>query len=148
MYNIIHAMKGENEKMDRKDIAMILRDKRYNCCQAVICAFSDDPDVDADVMFRAAEGFGGGMGCGEGPCGALVGAVMLAGLKNSDGDTEEPKTKETTSRLAREIYKRFNEETGAVKCRDLKGTATGKPIRSCADCVTMGVEIAEEVLGL
>lgn len=134
--------------MDRKDIAMILRDKRYNCCQAVVCAFGDVPGVDGEEMFRAAEGFGGGMGCGKGPCGALVGAIMLAGLKNSDGDTEDPKTKGATARLSREIYKRFSDKTHAIACEDLKGIATGKPICSCADCVAIGVETAEEVLGL
>ena len=134
--------------MERKDIAMILRDKKYNCCQSVVCAFSDRPEVDGEEMFRAAEGFGGGMGCGRGPCGALVGAVMVAGLMNSDGDTEDPKTKGRTAALSREIYRRFEEKNGALICREIKGADTGRPLHSCNECVMTGVETAEEVLGL
>ena len=60
------------------------------------------------------EGFGAGMGDMERTCGALSGAVMLAGLKRSDGDLEAPKTKGKTYQLSKEITKLFAEKCGSA----------------------------------
>ena len=73
---------------------------------------------------------------------------MLAGLKNSDGNTETPMSKGSTYRLAKEIYTRFEEKTGGTICRQLKGVDTGKVLCSCPECIRAGAEAAEEVLGL
>ena len=37
-------------------------EKKYNCGQAVICAYCDEYGVDDKEIFKLAEGFGGGMG--------------------------------------------------------------------------------------
>ena len=37
-------------------------------------------------MFKLAEGFGLGMGCMDGTCGAVSGAVAIAGMCNSTGN--------------------------------------------------------------
>ena len=66
----------------------------YNCCQAVACSFCKEISVDEETLFKAGEAFGLGMGGMEGTCGAVSGAVMLAGFKNSDGQLNDPKTKE------------------------------------------------------
>lgn len=62
-----------------------LHKKGYNCAQAVACAYCDLVGVDEDTMFKMAEGFGAGMGGMEGTCGAVSGAVLLAGMHNSHG---------------------------------------------------------------
>lgn len=120
--------------------------KKYNCCQAVACAFSDKIGLSEDVLFKVGEGFGLGMGCMEGTCGAISGAIMLAGFKNSDGNMESPATKADTYSLSREIVKRFQEKNGATRCKDLKGIETGKILRSCDGCIEDAASIAEEVL--
>ena len=51
--------------------------------------------------FAAAEGFGLGMGGMEATCGAVSGAVMLAGFKNSCADPKNPKIKAATYQLTR-----------------------------------------------
>ena len=86
--------------MNKKELAYHLHNSKYNCAQAVLLAFADEIGEDKEVMFRISEGFGFGAGCGEGICGALSGAIMLAGLKNSDGNLEAPGTKASTYKIA------------------------------------------------
>lgn len=42
----------EHVNMNKKELAIANHDKKYNCCQSVICAFADE----------AGEAFGLGMG--------------------------------------------------------------------------------------
>lgn len=134
--------------MTKKEKAIELHDKRFNCCQAVACAFAEEIGVDEQTLFKAGEGFGLGMGCMEGTCGALSGAIMLAGFKNSDGNTDAPTTKASTYQLSKELLKEFKEITGSTVCKELKGVETGKMLCSCPDCIRAGVEVVEKVLHL
>ena len=61
--------------MDKKELAIAKHDIKFNCAQAVACAFAEEVGVDEKVLFTAAEGFGLGMGGTEGTCGALSGAI-------------------------------------------------------------------------
>ena len=72
--------------------AIDLHHKGYNCAQAVVCAYCDLFGLDEETAYRASEAFGFGMGQME-VCGALSGACMLAGLKNSGGLAAVGKTK-------------------------------------------------------
>lgn len=134
--------------MTKKELAIANHDRKFNCAQAVACAFAGEIGVDEKTLFQAAEGFGLGMGGMQATCGALSGAVMLAGFKNSDGNLENPATKADTYQLSREMTRRFREKTGSTVCKELKGVETGKMLCSCPDCIRCGVEVAEEVLGL
>ena len=60
---------------------IVRHDKGYNCAQAVACTYCDLFGYKEEDVFRMTEGFGLGMGCMAGTCGALSGAVLLAGLK-------------------------------------------------------------------
>ena len=88
------------------------------------------------------------MGGMEATCGALTGAVLLAGFQNSDGNLENPATKMSTYQLSKEMVKRFSEKTGSTVCKELKGVETGRLLCSCPDCIRCGVEVVLEVLGL
>lgn len=134
--------------MTKKELAIALHDKKFNCCQAVACAFAEEVGVDEKVLFQAGEGFGLGMGCMEGTCGALSGAIMLAGFKNSDGNTEDPGTKASTYQISKQLLGAFKEKCGSTVCRELKGVDTGKVLCTCPDCICNGVEVVQEVLGL
>ena len=118
----------------------------YNCAQSVACAFAEEIGVSEETLFAAAEGFGLGMGGMEGTCGAVSGAVMLAGFKNSCADPKNPKTKAATYQLTREITRQFAEKNHALVCKELKGVETGVVLRSCPDCIRDAVAIAEKVL--
>jgi C_GCAxxG_C_C family probable redox protein len=97
-------------------------------------------------MFKMTEGLGLGMGGMQGTCGALSGACVLAGMKNSGGDLQNPVTKGQTYQLSREIVARFQQRAGATICKDLKGVETGVMLHFCPDCITDAAAIVEEVL--
>ncbi len=119
--------------------------KGYNCCQAIVCTYCDLFGTDEETAFKMTEGFGLGMGGMQSTCGAVSGAVAVAGLKNSQG-TSNPTTKASTYKISKEIVKRFEEKNGTSICRELKGIDTGKVIRSCPDCIRDAAEIVEELL--
>lgn len=126
--------------------AIELHNSGYNCCQATVCAFAQKLGIDEDVLFKISEGFGLGMGTMNYTCGAVSGAVMLAGLKNSGGTSQ--RTKAATYKLAEKITNEFNAKNQSVICRELKGVDTGKILRSCSGCIEDAVKIAEEILEL
>lgn len=134
--------------MDKKELAIAKHDIKFNCAQAVACAFAEEIGVDEKVLFTAAEGFGLGMGGTEGTCGALSGGILLAGFKNSDGNITNPGTKAETYKLSKEMVAKFTEKCGSTVCKELKGIETGKVLCSCPDCICKGVEVVQEVLGL
>lgn len=117
----------------------------YNCSQAVACSFAKELGFDEETLFRIAEGCGAGMGGMECTCGAVSGAVMVAGMKNSKKGGGKL-TKGSTYLLAKRIVENFRKKNGSVICKELKGIETGKVLRSCPGCIEDAVHIAEEVL--
>lgn len=123
--------------MNRQEQAVELKHNGYNCCQAVTSVMADLVKVDESTLTKITSGFGTGMGCMEGTCGSLVGAIIVAGLlKNGKG----------TVKTAAELHKKFEEYCGASICKDLKGKETGKVLCSCDDCVRNAVRVLEENL--
>ena len=109
-----------------------------NCAQAVVLSNADKLPLEEETLKKLAAGYGGGMGCMEGTTGALVGAVMVAGML-TDG--------QGTGRYAREILLGFRERCGATICKDLKGIETGKVLCPCTECVRNAVLAAGAALG-
>lgn len=75
-----------------------------------------------DDIFKAASGFGGGMGMLGDTCGALVGAGMMLSLKYGRGRDEIKsleKLKESGVPVAR-LYKWFQTEFGSATCHDIR----------------------------
>lgn len=120
-----------------------------NCAQSVAYALRDlvKGELDETALFKVTEGFGLGMGGMDGTCGALAGAVVIAGLINSSG-SPKPSSKGQTYQLAKELLRRFQEAHGAVRCRDLKGVDTGKVLCSCPLCIDDAIRIACDVFGV
>ncbi|MCR5834829.1 MAG: C-GCAxxG-C-C family protein [Selenomonadaceae bacterium] len=131
---------------DRINLANELHEKGYSCSQAVAVACADLTDVPKEILFRATEGLGAGMGTMEGVCGALSGALIIAGLKNSSGNLDKPDSKPSTMKISKAMFNSFKEKSGAVICRELKGYGTGKVLCSCPDCIRNGVKVVEENL--
>ena len=143
------AAHQEVKYMDRAETAVAKHRNGYNCCQAVACVFADEVGVDESLLYRLGEGFGGGMGTAKGVCGALSGAAMLAGLVHSDGNTENAgQTKARTMRSAGAMQKKFVERAKRLICSEIKTGNDGKAFTTCADCIRIATEIAEEELGL
>ena len=133
---------------DRIERVIKNHDKNYNCAQSVACAYCDLVGVDEKTMFRACEGFGLGDGCMEGTCGAVSGAVALAGFKNSTANLEKPSSKSDTYKLCSQMVKKFKEKNGSITCKDLKGIESGNVLRSCKGCMEDAAALVEEILEL
>ena len=128
---------------DRITTADELHRKGYSCSQSVAVACADLVDVPKEILFKATEGFGLGMGTMDGVCGALTGGLLIAGLKNSTGNLNMPKSKGATMKISKAMMNNFRDKCGAIICRELKGVDTGKMICSCPDCIKHGVEVVE-----
>ena len=131
---------------DRIKKADELHNKGYNCAQAVACAYCDLFNADEKEVFRMMEAYGLGMGDMKCTCGAVSGMVTLAGLKNSDANTDAPKTKGSTYKIAKELTAAFRDKVGSVICADIKGVETGEMLRSCKGCIEDAARIVEEKL--
>jgi len=121
------------EISERAQLAADLK-QMYNCCQAVMLALKDDVKQSSDELISLGAGFGLGLGNMEGTCGALVGAVIIAGLR---GVSSRDKS--------REMNVRFRELCGAITCKDIKGVYSGKVLCSCPDCCKNAVIAYEEI---
>ena len=71
--------------MERMEYAVHLKHSGFNCCQAVLCAFTDEVGMTEDELKKIGAAFGVGMGCLEATCGALIGAQILMGMKKYQG---------------------------------------------------------------
>ena len=111
----------------------------YNCSQAVTAALADQTDLTDEQLKQIAAGFCAGMGNLEATCGALIGAVMIAGIKTEG---------QGTLKAARQIQEKFRDRCGAIKCKDLKTITDGKPLCPCEECVRNAVLIYGEVMNL
>ena len=59
-----------------------------NCTQAVIKVFEDKISTDEKELMELTAGFAAGMGSLESTCGALIGAVMTAGVLGRKRNTK------------------------------------------------------------
>ena len=110
-----------------------------NCCQAVLAVLQDQTGLSQEQAHSIASGFGVGMGSLEGSCGALIGAVLAAGLRLQGNGVH---------RTARQISLSFKEACGAVTCRELKGVGTGRILCPCDECVRTAVRIYGKAMDL
>jgi C_GCAxxG_C_C family probable redox protein len=127
------------------EYAQQLHNLGYNCAQSVACACADRVGLDEDIAFRLMEGFGGGMGGFTETCGAISGGVAVLGFLNSGG-TENPHTKGSTYKLAREVVGHFDEKNGSTLCKELKGLTGGPVLRSCDGCIDDAMHIMLDIL--
>ena len=131
--------------MSKSELAVQLQSNGYNCAQSVACVFADEVNVPKEFLFKVTEGFGSGAGTMEGICGALSAAIMIAGLKNSSANLDNPDSKQSTMRISKQLMNNFKQRVGALYCQEIKGkNSEHKVLCSCPDCVRHGVNLAEE----
>ncbi|MBQ7991194.1 MAG: C_GCAxxG_C_C family protein [Oscillospiraceae bacterium] len=124
--------------MDTAEKAVMFKHQGRNCCQAVTAALSPLAGLAEGETDAASAGFCAGMGNMDATCGALIGAVMIAGIKTEG---------KRTLGYARKISENFKERCGgALRCADLKGADTGKVLCPCDDCVRNAVNAYCDVM--
>ena len=70
--------------MEKKEIAELFM-KGIDCSQVVVGAFAEELGITTEEAYKMSAAFGGGMGLGE-TCGAVVGAMIVLGLKYGHWD--------------------------------------------------------------
>ncbi len=137
---------GKSEKVQQ---AIINHHKKYNCAQAVACAFAEDLGRSEKEVFEIMEGFGFGMGSMT-TCGAVSAMAAIAGMKESDGNLDNPASKKASYKAAKAMIKEFGDKNGSIICSEIKGIVngqkTGKILRSCDGCVEDAAAIVEKYL--
>lgn len=130
------------EIMNKKDLALTLRQQGYNCSQTMLCTFAEDFGLDQAMAYRLSEGLGGGFGGRRELCGAVNAMSLILSLHLSKG----PGTlsKHETMAGVNQAVCRFIDKNGSHCCQQLK--AENDEHRSCTDLILDCVEITEELL--
>ena len=108
--------------MDRRsDIAADNFQNGCNCCQSVLCAFSDITGFDIKTSMKLASSFGGGMGRLREVCGAVSAMFMIAGLLKGYDVAGDDIGKTRHYQLIQKLAKKFKEKHETIICRELLG---------------------------
>lgn len=125
----------------------------FNCSQSVAAAFSQEMELNEEVVTRLTAGFGAGMGRMREVCGAVSGMTfVISTLYHED--------KGSIYKRVQEVANKFKEKNGSIVCRELLGlTIKGadSPIpekrteeyykkRPCAELVEMAANILEKYI--
>jgi hypothetical protein len=117
--------------------------KGYNSAQSVLCAYSDLLEVEEKTLLMISEAFGCETGDAMDTCGAVTGMYMAAGIKNGEG-LPTGIVRSLTDTMVTELSEAFTSKNKALTCRELKGTQSGIPLRSCEGCIEDAVRIVGE----
>ncbi|MBP3760218.1 MAG: C_GCAxxG_C_C family protein [Ruminococcus sp.] len=105
-----------------------------SCSASVLSAFRNEISLDEKQAVLTAMPMAGGRMT---KCGAVLAAEYVIRNKYPD-DIAEKKVND--------FEKKFISMNKSVICRELKGTGTGKVLRSCRGCVMDSAEILSEII--
>lgn len=140
--------------MTKGELAESLFRNGLNCSQAVAAAFSDEMNMDKELVKRLTIGFGGGMGRMREVCGAVSGMTfVLSAIYVND---DRAKIYERVQTVANE----YKKENGSIVCRELlglgkKGSVTPIPEertaeyykkRPCPKLIAMSADILDRYI--
>lgn len=143
---------------DKVEIAIEAFETGNNCAQSVIKAFAKDLNINESQALQMASGFGGGMGRMQKTCGAVTGAFMVIGMKNSLAIQLDEERQDKTNQMIQEFENRFVGAHESSMCKDLikcdlnteEGQKYFKEERIgefiCQNCIFNAVRILEEVI--
>ena len=110
--------------MTRSEKAYSLFKDGYNCCQAVVLAFSDfiaaQGGPDEEQLKTLCSGFGGGFGRMREVCGTVSGMTILAGFI-CPATLGDKAAKASNYALVQAFAARFRAAGGSIICRELLG---------------------------
>ncbi len=96
-----------------------------SCAQAVFGTFTEDRGLALEVRLRLASPFGSGARLSDGTCGALVGALLVLGLREGFSSPRDVEGRRNLHALAGRITSAFAERNGSVLCREVSGFDLG-----------------------
>lgn len=151
---------GEELKRRAAEAKRLFIEEKYNCAQAVACAFCPELGLEEQTVRALCSSFGGGMGRLREVCGAVSGALFVLGAVYGGYDPADRRAKAAHYERVQEFARRFSEQNGSIICRELLGLRAGQrqsPLpeertaayyagRPCAELVACAAEILERML--
>ena len=119
--------------MGVKEKAVALHGEGCNWAQSVLCSLEEYTNLPFETAKRIAEGFGGGVRCGE-ICGSITGGVMALGMVK-----EKPINEIVTA-----FTDTFRQKEGCVRCQELLAKYDGKG--NCNAFIGFCAEEMEKIL--
>ena len=104
------------------------RSRGYNCCQAVLLAYSDVLGLDEDTVATIASGLGGGMGRLREVCGSVTAMFMITGFIHPAADPTIKSDRTANYALVQEAAAKFREINGSIICKELLGIVPKSPV--------------------
>jgi C_GCAxxG_C_C family probable redox protein len=98
------------------------REKLFcGCSQAIVSTFQDILGIKDCYALKMATPFAGGVARQGMICGALVGSIMVIGMKYGRSNLEDFEAVQRTYGPVQRLCKMFEEEFGSFLCRDITG---------------------------
>ncbi len=146
--------------MSKREEAICLFEKGYNCAQAVSGAFSDEIGMELDTVVKLASGFGGGFGRLREVCGAVSGMVLVANMLYGYESPTDNEAKMNWYKDIQSIILEFKNRNGSYVCYELlnlpenaekspipeKRTAEYYKKRPCKEIVGEAADILEKFI--
>lgn len=100
--------------------------EKYNCAQAVACAFCQETGIPEEQLRALAASFGGGMGRLREVCGAVSGALLVLGALYGGYDPADTAAKPGTMRACRNLRAVFLRRMGISSAGNCSSCAQGR----------------------
>lgn len=146
--------------MNKKEKAMELFSRGYNCAQAVAGAFCEETGLTLEESVKLASGFGGGFGRLREVCGAVSGMVIVANMLYGYESPADNEAKMSYYKDIQSIILEFKNRNGTYICKELlelpendpkspvpeKRTAEYYKKRPCKELVGDAADILEKFI--
>lgn len=144
--------------MSEAEKAVYLFKKGFRPSQAILSIYGVEFGIDRDIALKLASPFGDRMGTLDNLCGAVIGAIMVLGLKYGNSKSSEYTKKENVDDRVNEFIEKFKAMNKSIKCNELIGydlsTPKGKRkanekqlfINKCPKFIKDAANILEEML--
>jgi C_GCAxxG_C_C family probable redox protein len=130
---------------------------RLNCAQSVLASFGPDLGMEEKICFRIAEAFGGGVANSGQMCGAVIGALMVFGLKHGRSNPDDLEKRNNTNELTKKFIHKFTELHKSTDCFELINYDISTPAKletareqkvfqNCENFVRDAVRILEDLM--
>ncbi|MHA1712739.1 MAG: C-GCAxxG-C-C family protein [Candidatus Ranarchaeia archaeon] len=117
----------------------------YHCSEAVLKVLADHYGIDADLLLRASNPFGGGIGDSDNLCGAVTGAIMAIGALITPEERQPPAW--PSGQVAKQFMERYQKTVGSTNCLEIRHGLNWKDAHEyCDEAVRVAVKIAVELI--
>ncbi|TXT61015.1 MAG: hypothetical protein BAJALOKI3v1_830005 [Promethearchaeota archaeon] len=147
-----------NITMSEVEKAVYLYKKGFRPAQAIVSVYGVRYGMDRDAVLKLAAPFGDGVRSTGNVCGAVIGAIMVLGLKYGNSKPSEYSKKENIDEIVNDFIEKFESMNESIKCDELIGcnlsTEEGKNkatqenllMNKCPKFVNDAAKILEEML--